>query len=503
MLLDNLLNLPDDKKILILGLGKENLQFLDWLFNVVNFSKKQVIVADKRQVKLNYELDPENLVFGENYLSVLKQDDVEYVFKAPGIWSLLPEIQEFREKKGKTKVNSSLVFFFERFREQIIAVTGTKGKSTTSSLINHLLNNLDNLISSEYCGNTTGISPYNFWTSLEQAVEKDKFFVVETSSFQLEDLGFAEISPKYAVITNYYVDHLDQHLDAPEYWHSKNNIFLYQHAQDLVVSTDQVLEFSSDLNKQEPKIVVTADIVEKVNTLIEHNLIGQHNKINLTEAVVLTESVRRGEICLNSDQLIKSIGDQKALYSKAMTSFNPLGHRLELVRREKVSANGNNLTISFYDDGFATEPDAVIAAINSLTEKSNQYLWLQVSGVDKGGDLGNLAKKIVEKREQVYKINYCGAVGLNLQKKINNLLVNIDQSEYKLLNFKDTVKNEFSIINKSIREFLASDLSKTQDLELNIVLSPCGSSFDEFENYIERSNWWVSEVQKASIEHVK
>ena len=140
--ISDLQNLPKNKQILLLGLGGEIWQFLNWLIEVVKFDPKQIVLADgKEQIDFkNYQKSDFGEVFlGKNYLESLQNPDLELVFKAPGIWSLKPELEQFRHQKGADKVLSSLVFFMQKFQPQIVGITGTKGKSTTASLTHFLL----------------------------------------------------------------------------------------------------------------------------------------------------------------------------------------------------------------------------------------------------------------------------------------------------------------------------------------------------------------------------
>ena len=150
MLLEEIRN----KKIVIVGLGTENLQFLQWLKKVVQFKLENIFLADQQQEGFRENLKTKlfklgfshkevvlllnNLSNGKNYLKILENPEIEWVIKSPGIWSLSPEFVEFRGRKSPYRVVSSLCFFFEKFRSQIVAITGTKGKSTTSNLTNHI-----------------------------------------------------------------------------------------------------------------------------------------------------------------------------------------------------------------------------------------------------------------------------------------------------------------------------------------------------------------------------
>jgi len=500
--LDELLSLVgQDRFITIIGLGRENFQFLKWLLEVVNFPKNQIFLADQKTLEQTskeildylqqYSFQEWQLVFGPEYLTVLQRPNVSLVFKSPGIWSLRPEFQEFRRSHGQDKVCSSLVFFMEKYRQQIIGITGTKGKSTTANLTTHLINSVSGNFKAVYCGNSVNLSPYVFWTTLNQTIDPNLVFVLELSSFQLQDLGFSQISPKYALITNYYIDHLDQHKDVQEYWASKDNLFLFQEPEDFCLVGPSVLQ-----NSLHPEFVVNKVLnpaeVEKYKQTFTSSLMGEHNWFNLTLSLKVTEFVTG-----------KKILADKTLYQQAISSYSSLPHRLELAR----TVQRENLTINFFDDGYATDPDAVVAAIRTFS-KPGEYLWLQLCGKDKGTPVENLFLAILEAQQNLslFRVDFCGEIGLKVQNLFNKTLGL--ETIQQIQPFRQTVNQSFVNLQKIQQDFWAWFKAQQQALNpnqsinlnvkvvLNIVLSPGGSSFDEFNNQQERAEWWVKKVQE-------
>ena len=529
MTLDNLLALKNtenqDKKIALVGMGRENLQFLEWLLNVIKFNPAQIILADQKDIIVpNIELF--TTFVGENYLDCLQILDLEYVFKAPGIWSLKPEFESFRNSKGSDCVNSGLVFFVQKYRDQIIGITGTKGKSTTSAMVHHLLNSF-NPNSAIYCGNTTGISPYQFWTSPNSTVDSRQFFVIELSSFQLQDLGYAKISPKYAVITNYFIDHQDQHGNPLEYWCSKDQLFIYQNQNDITIYTETVAQNTQNLDKLKlPNNLYLGSNLKQTHPelfgFIKSPLLGDHNQNNLDQAVAVTAATLLKQAGKIGDlvDICQEIKHHKLKYQIAASKFNGLAHRLELIRQVESETILNRkpiqLQINFYDDGYATEPDAVTAAIEALTQNPNQFLWLQITGKDKGVDLEKLVTAILYKEieNKTFRVDYCGQVGQNLLNAIYQVLGTRQNVPLEL--FKNTIENSFKNLDELQNHFVTwlqellnnyqeigefgkiHELLGSKTIVLNIVLSPCGSSFDEFENATQRSQWWVQRVKSLS-----
>ena len=487
--ISDLQKLPSNKKILLLGLGGEIWQFLDWLVEVVKFNPKQIILADgKSEIDFgNYQRSDFGGVFlGEGYLDSLQITEVETAFKAPGIWSLKPELQAFRNHRGEDKVLSSLVFFIQKFQNQIIGITGTKGKSTTSSLTNFLLQKSN--FTSHYCGNTTGVSPFQFWTEIDQKIDPKEFFVMELSSFQLQDLSYSQISPKHSAITNYYIDHLDQHKNVEEYWAAKDNIFWFLPKDGLVVCHEELADKSTQLRLTNSKIILSHQNTLDLTTNLDSPLSGQHNQKNLALALCLLESVASQSN--QKSTILDSISKQKNQLKSILSTYKGLPHRLELV---KIISPQPDFEIRFYDDGYATETDAVVACVESLTGADNEFLWLFISGKDKGMDLQILVDKITEKKDQILEIEFCGEVGNNLAKKMGK--PNHPKQIFKgtVADLRENFESKISEFQKRIQDLKLP--KNNQKIVLNIAFSPCGSSFDEFKNYTERAEFWLEGIR--------
>ena len=193
-----------EKKILILGMGREGKSTLSFLKK--NFPEKEIGTADRTD--------------GENYLENLTNFDV--IIKSPGI-PYLPEIQKAKDK-GKI-ITSATVIFLKNVKGKVIGVTGTKGKSTTASLIYEVLKS----------GGLNIFLIGNIGAPALDFLDKDSknsIFVYELSSFQLSDL---DVSPEVAVVTNIYPEHIDWHGNFEDYKKAKENIFKYQTKEDILI----------------------------------------------------------------------------------------------------------------------------------------------------------------------------------------------------------------------------------------------------------------------------
>ncbi len=477
---DRLIEIKNDptKKLAVLGLGVENWQFVSWVVEVAGLKASQLILIDQRdtlvippQYSKLEKINQAEYVGGAGDLKWFVTNNAELVVKAPGIWSLKPELNTYREKHGADSIISSLTFFVERFRSSIIGVTGTKGKTTTCSLITHFLKDSKLNKQIEYCGNTTNISPYKFWTGLKDKLE-DYIFVMELSSFQLQDFGMSHLSPKFSGITNYYIDHLDQHDNEEEYHSAKSNIFRYHKLGDTIILPDYIRD-NQFLVSANPELINNPNysiVCPNINDITNYktNLRGEHNRSNIATALLLVKSVFES-YGLGSELTPEYIQSK-------LNTFEPPKGRLELIKTFVKSG----VNFNFYNDNTATEPDAVCACIKTLTQNADKLILI-IAGKVKQGNYSKLVETLSSYKNSILVIHYCGQVGNKLQEMQN--LISKQQSLKNLL-ISDWDYNK-----------LIQDYNLKEGFNINIALSPGGSSLDEFANYIERGQLyldWIS-----------
>jgi UDP-N-acetylmuramoyl-L-alanine---L-glutamate ligase len=467
------------KNILLLGFGKENKQFYTWLTSEFLFPTNRIVIADLIQPQNLDNNFNGKIVYGEKYLDCLEDNNISLVFKSPGIWSLKPELEKFRSRNGIGSVLSNLVFFVERYRDQIIGVTGTKGKTTTCSLIKHFLTSLDYQV--EYCGNTTNISPYNFWNN-EKHESVKKVFVLELSSFQLQDLGYSKISPKYSLITNLFTDHLDQHKDINEYWMSKVNILKYQIVDDSFICNQETKLQIQKLNIEylSKNILIKNTDISFFKNRIKSKLLGDHNLQNIIMAVLICESM--------NENLLDNLEEVNCdFYNQSLTSFNPIQGRTELISNF-VTKEG--VFFQVINDNASTEPHAGIAALASIADDTK--IWLIVGGKNKEFSLIELVQKIIS-LIQVKKL-ICISAFDDVGFEIKNALANINLDIVFFDNGKENMKDFLlsTINNLAFLEFFKNTEKVT------ILFSPSGSSFNEFKNYLERQDYFLDWAQRLT-----
>lgn len=441
------LNELKNKKILVLGFGKEGKD--NYLALRKLFPKKIIAIADKLEFKelskKNQELLKKDkktkLYLGKNYLQSLK--NYQLIIKTPGIKP--SSLKQFLRKK--IRVVSQTEIFFEYCPGKIIGVTGTKGKGTTSSLIYQILKKGGFKV--HLIGN---IGKPVFQTLLR--AKTNDIFVYEISSHQLQTL---KKSPHIAVFLNLYPDHLDYYKNFKEYCLAKESITRYQTKKDyFIYNSEQKLLREIAKKSKAKKIPFNTKKRKKLEKIISRKEIplkGNFNLLNILAAVLVAE------IFNVSSKNIK----------KGIKSFKPLAHRLEFVRKYKE--------IEFYNDSFATIPQATIVAMDALGKKVKTLI---LGGSSKGKiDFSLLAKKILKNKiENLILFPYTGK---NIWKEVLS---------FKKRN-QDLPKSFFV---SSMAEAVKTAYKCTKKRSI-CLLSPASASFSIFRNYKERGNLFKKNVR--------
>ncbi len=285
---------------------------------------------------------------GSEFISQQMKHDI--AIKSPGIPSEVMNIPY---------TTATNLFFGHVGRSQVIGITGTKGKSTTSSLLAHILSKADWPI--HLVGN---IGKPALQTLCDLHLGKVNIFaqwyVYELSSYQLSDIRF---SPHIALVTSLFPEHMDYHQSIDRYYQAKKNIVVHQNELDYFVydpKNPQLEQWAAEsISKTIPFVDYSA---------IDTQLLGNHNKKNIAGVVTIARLLQINE----------------QIVSESISSFCPLAHRLELV--------GTYAGVTFYDDAISTTPESTIAALEALPETQTLFL----GGLDRGYDFSELIKKILE-----------------------------------------------------------------------------------------------------------
>lgn len=431
-----------DKKVLILGLSKSGIAAGKYL----NEKGADVYITEIKEVNLdNYkELQDLGIKIETGHHSEEFIKDAYLAITSPGI---PPQTEIFtRLKEEKVPVISEVELAYKETGKPFIAITGTNGKTTTTSLTAHIL---QQEYKAEACGNI-GLPPCALLT-------KDlDYFVLEVSSFQLHysDAFQAQI----ACWLNFTPDHVNWHGSLENYFNDKAKIFKGAQAPAFAVfnaKDAKLVEFSKECPSE---IFFFAEKMGKNACYIENNelMYMRNNKIekimDVADIPLMGEHNYQNVMC--SVICAKIVGLTNEQISEAVKSFKVPAHRFEYVTEKEG--------VKFYNDSKATNPESAIVAINSFPE--NQNVVLIAGGRDKNTDL----------------TEFCNSV-----KKHISTVVLIGEATQR---FEENLKNSgFENILKE--ETFEGAISKAYSLKPNaVLLSPACASFDMFSGYEERGD---------------
>lgn len=442
------------KNIAIIGIGVSNIPLLDYFYK----HNAKVTVFDHRTIA---EID-ENIIgkmeqyrfpyyFGRRNLQHLKGFDI--IFRSP---SAMPFVKEIAEEVERGAIlTSEIEMVLKLTPAKTIGITGTEGKTTTTTLIYEILKQTGHTC---FLGGNMG-KP--IFTQIKEMKPED-FVILEMSSFQLMDM---DISPDVSLVTNIYPDHLNVHRSYEEYQEAKKNIFKHQNENGILVlnydnditrsfakeANGKVIFFSSKEKLQDGYIYDRTDgnlkycqegIRKHLLPKKEIKLRGIHNYENICAALAVTSSF------IPVDTAVKVIKE-----------FNGVEHRLEFVRE----LDG----VKYYNDSIGTSPASTIAGLHAFDEN----ILLLAGGSDKGLDYKEVGEAIAEK---VGILILCGPTSIKIAEATQNAMQKM-QKEVEIC----YVKNLEEAIT------LARKKAKVGDV---VLLSPASASFDAFKNFAERGN---------------
>ena len=418
-----LINMYSNKNIAIAGFALEGHALYDYLTK--HNEDIKIHIFDEK-----YQDVPHNCIFHHN-LNIPKS--ISTVYKAPGI----PLDKLILENKN-TQIKTITNILFENIKGLIIGITGTKGKSTTSSLIYHVLKDfgLDVVL----IGNI-GDPGLEYLDS----DHKDKVYVYEMSSYMCDSL--TSYSPHIAVITNIYKDHLDYHKTFENYVNAKLKINKFQKKSDYLITTNSTLETFHKLNLDINNNVLKKIIDVQNLNIYETKLLGSHNQININ----LTYEVAK-LFSVSQNQFVNSI-----------KTFDPLPGRLEKIDERKG--------VIFYEDYLATIPEATWAGIQALGDVNTIIL----GGQDRGIDFEEFAKQLETS-------------------SIQNFILFADTGIKMVKYIKDKNKNIINVSN--MEEAINAVYKYTKGI---CLLSTASPSLNMFKNYKDRSEQFKYWINKLSI----
>lgn len=454
------------KKVVIIGLGNyekgSGVSALRYFYS----QKAKIVATDlKTKDQLAPQLKRLSGLRGIKY--VLGKHDMrdiltaDLIVKNPGVNNNSPYIVAARKKK--IPIVSDISIFLQNSSNLIVGITGTRGKSTTSSLLSHIL--LAQFPDTRLGGNIK-VSPLTFMNDITESTP----VVLELSSWMCHDLSVIKKSPQIAVVTNMFVDHLNSYKNFSEYQKDKSYIYSYQNKNDIsVFSKDN--KHSYHMSKKSPsRVYLTSlrplkknekgvylspqqDVVfvegvhsQKLCNRKDFPLLGEHNTANLLQACCVAYLM----------------GVAPAKIAKRIKNFESLEYRMQTV--------GNYKGVTYINDSTATSPDGVVSAINAL----GRGLTLIAGGVNKELDFSEMARCI--------------------NNSVRELILLPGTATDALLPKIKIPKSRISLVG-SMKEAVTLASQRTRKGG-KVLLSPGGASFGLFKNEFDRGDKFNEAVAK-------
>lgn len=426
----------NNKTVLILGFGKEGQSTYGFIRKF--YPDKKIAIADKRDIKINDE--NVTLHTGENYMDFI--NDYDLVMQSPGISLRSVKIGQNTEITGQMDL-------FLRFAECTkIGITGTKGKTTTTTLVYNIVK-----ASGKKCAliGNIGVPVFESLDDTDGLVA-----VIEMSCHQLE---FAKKSPHIAIMTNVYPEHLDHYNGFEGYVNAKLNIVNNQTENDYFIFNSDQDELKNLINfdNVKSKLLPVSRFEEDENEFFKHlttlneNLKGSHTHQDIFFAVNAAR-------CLGiSDEAIEN----------GIRSFEPIAHRMEKVGIWK--------DVTFYNDSIATIPHAVMCAINAL-EKVDTLIF---GGMDRGIDYSGF----------ITDLNECN---------VNNLIGLPETGEMIINELKKVGCTKNMVIVDTMDEAVEAAYNFTEKGKI-CLFSPAASSYNRYRNFEEKGNHYKDLAKEFGI----
>jgi len=440
------------RKVAVMGMGISNTPLIKYLMdldaNITVFDKKTEEELGKAKCE-EFMVQGVQFSLGENYLDNLQGFDI--IFRSPSMRPDTPALE--KELDRGAILTSEIEMLIDLCPGKIIGVTGSDGKTTTTTLIYKMLQEEGYHC---YLGGNIGIPLF----SKIDEMRPDDIVVLELSSFQLMTL---KKSPNISVITNISPNHLDIHKDYREYIDSKRNIYLHQQSDDtLVLNYDNEItkefadtaigkvRFFSTYTKLDDGVILDQDIIKicsnKIRTQVisaeDILLLGRHNVENACTAIAAVQGLVKTESII-----------------KVLTTFKGVEHRNEFVRE----ING----VKWYNDSIGSSPTRTIAGLVSFKNK----VILIAGGYDKHLDYTDMGRYIVDRAKAAVLI---GQTKEKIKVATEQALerTNIDLPIFECLTLEEAVQK-------------ANEIAESGDI---VFFSPASASFDMFKNFEERGN---------------
>ena len=446
----------ENKRVAVIGIGVSNIPLIDYLYE----KHAKVTVFDNKEKldeKIMEKIKKYNFEYSLGTNSLSKLENFELIFRSPSCLPTKPEL--VKEKERGAIITTEIEQLMKLAPCKIIGITGSDGKTTTTTLTYEVLKNAGYTC---HLGGNIGIP---LFTKLDE-IKPEDIIVLELSSFQLMEM---DISPEISAITNITPNHLNVHKDYQEYIDAKKSIFLNQDENGILVlnadneitnkfqkeAKGKVILFSCEKKLENGYIIENGTIKECCDGIRRHiidakdlKLKGIHNLQNVATVLAITKTL------VDSDKAVETIKE-----------FGGVHHRLELVR----ILDG----VEWYNDSASTSPTRGISALNSFDKE----IVLIAGGADKNLDYTPIAKPIIQKVKK---------------------LILIGQTATKIY---DAVKKELEIQNKKLDIYMCESLQQSLELAKRlaepgqvVLFSPASTSFDMFKDMYDRGDKFREQV---------
>lgn len=431
-----------DKRITVMGLGLLGRGVGDVAY-IAESGAREVVVTDlKSEAELSASLEQltgyDNITYRLGGHDTADFENVDLVLVAAGV----PQDSEYiaHAKAAGVRVTQSGALFAELSGIPVIGVTGTRGKSTVTQMIHHVLS----VTTGEQIllgGNIRGVSNLQ----LLNQVNEDSLAVMELDSWQLQAWGWNEMSPQVAIFTSFMEDHMNYYGgDMAAYFADKANIFRYQEDGGVFITTPEVFaraKLLKGVSLGQEVVLADASVIPEDGLLA---MPGEHNRLN---AALAYEALKA--VSLTDDEIFAGLA-----------SFPGVEGRLQLVKTV------NNVRI--YNDNNATTPQATVAALEAL-DLGNKNIVLICGGADKNIDLSQLTAGIAEHCKQVITIPGDGT---------DRLLSQLPSA----------------IATESLPQAFEEARLAAENADI-ILFSPAFASFSQYQNEYERNDEFMSLVE--------
>lgn len=440
------------KRIAILGFGIEGKSTYNFIRRYLKDIILTIYTEEQNREEMNTICNKDKLVKfvnGKDWIKHFNLEQYDILLKTPGI-----SLKNIDITGNEDKISSQLELFLECKKCKTIGITGTKGKSTTSTMIYNMLKDQNK---DAYLLGNIGVPILD---KIEQ-IKEDSIVVLELSSHALQ---YTKKSTDIAILLNIYEEHLDHYKDFKEYIHAKLNLLKNQEQAGIAIfnSDNKNIKYKWKQNDYEITMqgnYLTKNTIELNNNkiLYNKNKILDINEINMK--IKGMHNINNIMFVIAVSQILK-LDFQKTIHT--IENFRGLEHRLEYVG----IVNG----VEYYNDSIATIPEATICSVKALKNVNT----LIVGGKDRGVNLENLIEFLKES-------------------DIKNVICMPKTGEYIAEGLKNTNKNIIKVFNM---EEAVKEAKKVTEKGTTCLLSPAAASYGFFKNFIERGTLFKENVLK-------